>query len=136
MFDDKVTARDLDTAARTIWGEARGEDQEGRIAVAHVLLNRVRKGGWWGDTLNDVCRTKWQFSCWNEDDPNLWKIENVQYHNPDLQACLAALLVAMQSDDTTNGACHYHTKAVAPDWADTADSSMEIGNHIFLTGVK
>jgi hypothetical protein len=35
------TARDIDTLARTIWGEARNQGREGMIAVAWVIRNRV-----------------------------------------------------------------------------------------------
>lgn len=69
---DKLT--DLQVVAATLWGEARGEGVEGMIAVAHVIANRARKGGWWGSTPRDVCLKKWQFSCWNENDPNREKI--------------------------------------------------------------
>ena len=30
----------IEYMAKTVWGEARGEDKEGRIAVASVILNR------------------------------------------------------------------------------------------------
>ena len=35
----------IEYMAKTVWGEARGEDKEGRIAVASVILNR-NKVGW------------------------------------------------------------------------------------------
>ena len=59
----------IEYMAKTVWGEARGEDKEGRIAVASVILNRKNKQGWMGKTIIDVCLKKWQFSCWNENDP-------------------------------------------------------------------
>ena len=31
---------DVLLCARTVWGEARSEDQVGRRAVAHVMINR------------------------------------------------------------------------------------------------
>lgn len=65
-----LTAGDIDILARTIYGEARGEPWEGKIAVAWVVRNRAERGGWWGDTIREVCLKPWQFSCWNETDPN------------------------------------------------------------------
>ena len=35
----------VDTLARTLFGEARGEATEGKAAVANVILNRASKGG-------------------------------------------------------------------------------------------
>jgi hypothetical protein len=61
----KITHDDVDTLARTIYGEARGENMLGKRAVAHVILNRVKANSWWGKTIAGVCRYKWQFSCWN-----------------------------------------------------------------------
>ena len=66
---------DVDALARTVFGEARGECLSGQEAVASVILNRVafsgRRGGyWWGNTVYEVCHKPWQFSCWNQNDPN------------------------------------------------------------------
>lgn len=37
----------IEYMAKTVWGEARGEDKEGRIAVASVILNRkINRVGW------------------------------------------------------------------------------------------
>ena len=51
LIDDN---NEIDLLARTIWGEARGEGQTGMQAVANVIMNRVKKGGWWGATVQDV----------------------------------------------------------------------------------
>lgn len=72
--------RDTDILARTIYGEARGESISGQEAIASVILNRVafakRRGRyWWGNTIAGVCLAPWQFSCWNENDPNRKIIE-------------------------------------------------------------
>ena len=47
---------DIWVFAKTIWAEARGEPLEGQIAVANVIINRARQGGWWGDEVAKVCR--------------------------------------------------------------------------------
>ncbi len=39
-----ITPDDLITAARTVYGEARGESWEGKLAVACVIVNRLRLG--------------------------------------------------------------------------------------------
>lgn len=44
MNEDNLDMYDLEVAARTVWGEARGEPPEGRLAVARVIVNRWRAG--------------------------------------------------------------------------------------------
>ena len=137
MYSEVVSAEDLDTAARTVWGEARGEFQEGRVAVAKVIVNRSEKGGWWGDTLKRVCLKPWQFSCWNESDPNREKMISLPKTDPEYLDCLAAVAEALVSDDTSlDKFYHYHTKAISPDWADEATDRVIVGNHVFLKGIK
>jgi len=75
--------REVDVLARTIYGEARGETVRGKEAVACVIMNRVRRaqergGYWWGASVEKVCLKPWQFSCWNEHDPNREKIQQVE----------------------------------------------------------
>jgi hypothetical protein len=50
-----------------LWVEARGENIAGQIAVAWTIRNRVDDGG---EGYARVCQAKYQFSCWNSNDPN------------------------------------------------------------------
>ncbi len=52
-----------DYLIRTIAFEASGEPEEGKAAVAHVILNRKRSGRW-GDNIKDVVTHPWQFEPW------------------------------------------------------------------------
>lgn len=133
---------DFDTLARTVYGEARGESAEGRIAVAHVILNRVKVarahgGYWWGDTIAGVCRKRWQFSCWNQNDPNREKLLEVGADSVTFVGCLAAAHAALTGDvpDPTDGATHYHTQAVRPEWANGRSPVAVIGHHSFYRDV-
>ena len=134
---------ETDTLARTIFGEARGETARGKEAVAAVVMNRVRRareaGGtyWWGGTVTGVCRRPWQFACWNISDPNREKLESITAGNKTFQSCLriARRAIAGTLDDPTDGATHYHTKAVSPPWARSKAPSAEIGNHLFYNDV-
>jgi len=56
--------------ALTIYGEARGESREGKIAVGSVILERVDHRDWDGRTIKEVCLMPWQFSCFLPQDPN------------------------------------------------------------------
>ncbi len=134
---------DIDTLARTIYGEARGESVSGQEAIAEVVMNRVhfskRRGRyWWGNTVSEVCRYPWQFSCWNQEDPNYRVITRVP--DTDLIFCIckriAARAVAGTLEDKTCGATHYHTKNVRPAWSVGKIPCAEIGRHFFYNDIE
>jgi len=146
MYFKQLSGRDLDIAARTVYGEARGESFQGMKAVAWVLRNRSEidiwddgKPDWWGETLSEVCQKKWQFSCWNFNDPNRMKLLALPVTNETYKQCLRAVaevLVEPQIADATMGAFHYHAIGIHPSWASAAQPSLRMGNHIFYVGVK
>jgi spore germination cell wall hydrolase CwlJ-like protein len=129
---------EIDTIARTIWGEARGEGVAGMQAVASVILNRVavadRFGGyWWGNTILEVCHKPYQFSCWNKTDPNFRKLISVTDED---QSFAMAKRIATRAilgfvQDATYGATHYHERSILPYWAKGQTPSAVIGRHIF-----
>ena len=126
---------ELDTAARTVYGEARGEDYNGKLAVAHVMHNRVKAGGWYGGTLREVCLKPYQFSCWLTSDPNRAKLLTVDYDDKTLRECLKAVLEAQDSrDDITQGADHYLVSTLnpKPNWYEEDKVTVRVGHHTFL----
>ncbi|WP_341913694.1 cell wall hydrolase [Ferrovibrio terrae] len=142
-------ARDLDTLARTLWGEARGEGRQGMIAVAWVILNRARKPCWWSrnkgdgiedDTIEAVCRDPWQFSCWNVSDPNRAKLLAVDTADPAFRLALAVAedaLAGRLPPDPTSGACHYKVSSLPwpKDWGEPRDADFVHGHHAFYRGI-
>lgn len=133
----------IDVLARTIWGEARGESVRGKEAVAATVMNRVRQaqyrdGHWWGNSVVRVCRMPWQYSCWNENDPNRAKLLAVTKDDIAFQACLRIARRAVHSTlkDPTGGATHYHHRDLNPWWAVGRVPSAEIGNHLFYGNIS
>lgn len=128
-----MTPEDLDTMARTIWGEARGEPLEGKIGVAWVIKNRADNPGWWGDSLFSVCKTPFQFSCWNQNDPNRSKVICVHPQDEMFRECLmvAAAVVTRNYPDPTHGANHYCVKNLNPPWSVGKEPVAFLGNHKF-----
>ena len=134
-----------DVLARTMWGEARGQGDEGLAAVAHVVLNRVkiaeqRGGYWWGGDIIQVCQKPYQFSCWNRSDPNFQKLQNVDKRDKHFATCLRLArraVIGTLGHDITNGATHYHADYVQPYWAKGEEPLVVIGNHLFyrLSGI-
>ena len=133
----KFRPEELLIAAMTIWGEARGESKAGRRAVARVILNRWKAKSWYGSRLGVVCQKPWQFSCWNENDPNLEKLRKLELNrNKILRMCLIDLLEAMNEDqDPTNGATHYHNANISAPWAQGKVACAIIGHHLFYNDI-
>lgn len=129
-----MTPQDLDTMARTIWGEARGETFEGKIAVAWVIKNRADNPGWWGHEIAGVCRAPWQFSCWLENDPNRVKLLAVGASDSALKECLAVTAGVLTGiyADPTGGSNHYHTVGISPKWSVGQKPNAKIGAHLFF----
>ena len=137
-----VTAEAWEIAARTVYGEARGEPFEGQVAVAWVIRNRAERPGWWGRDVGQVCLKPSQFSCWLANDPNRDVITSVNPDNPVYRRCLgiAALVLSGDLEDPTEASTHYLTVdrpewAVAwpPKWARDMRKTVVIGGHQFLS---
>jgi len=132
-----VEPEGLDTFARTLWGEARGDGTRGMEAVAAVIMNRVRSRRY-PSKVAAVCLQKYQFSVWLEGDPNFPKMLAVTVADPNFVKARSIALRAMSGTlgDPTGGALHYYAKYIEPPyWADGATETAHIGKHIFLTGV-
>jgi len=141
--------REIDTLARTIWAEARGDGLVGMEASAAVIANRVRRARTWigrrakphplfGDgTFADACTRPRQFSCWNADDPNLPKLRAVTRDDPIFAQAIeiAERAVGGELADPTGGATHYHTISIQPEWAKGREPCKRIGHHVFYNNV-
>lgn len=133
-----VTPGDEDIVMRTIWMEARGEPYEGKLAVAHVIINRAMamRGRW--NTLAQVCLDPYQFSGWRRADPNLLPALNLRPEDLRAQDCLRAFREAIASPhDPTFGAKHYFNPKLAnPPWAIGEVPCYTCGNHVFYNTVR
>lgn len=136
--DTDVKVKAIDILARTIWGEARGENLTGKEAVANVVINRLgitrRRGKmWWGNSIEEICLKPYQFSCWNKLDPNYPKVTKVDQSDPQFAICHRIATRALNGvlPDHTFGADHYHTVSILPNWAESRASTATIGHHVF-----
>lgn len=130
---------DVDILARTVYGEARGEDFIGRRAVAHVVLNRVAAKHRSESRIAGAATEPWQFSCWNPNDPNVRRLELVTLDDAIFRQCWIAALYAIEEHnngvDPTAGALHYHTVSVDPHWAEGKTPCAAIGAHLFYNDI-
>lgn len=129
--DKEAAEHEVDTLARTLDGEARGESDEGMAAVAHVINNRSRNTGYYP---SEIARQNKQFSTWNSDDPNRERIENLPSDSEEYQRAhrIAREVLDGRSEDPTGGATHYYNPNIAnPDWSSSMQGNTAIGNHLF-----
>jgi spore germination cell wall hydrolase CwlJ-like protein len=144
--------RGVDVLARTVYGEARGESDLGRLAVAYVPCNRagiaarfVAARGYkhplYGDgSVASACQAPWQFSCWNERDPNRAKLLALDLGSEAAAPSLWAANAAIQrsAPDPSNGGTNYHTAMAPrdgidwpPSWAVGQKIVATVGAHVF-----
>lgn len=156
MTDIEIRAMldDAQTLTLTLLGEARGEEVEGRIAVASVIRNRVRDDRW-PDTFKDVCLQKLQFSCWQTiggaaNYRELMKMAERMLTNEErpLRMTFASDAIVNETRwvadgilsgvtrDRTGGANHYMTRSLwetaPPAWARGAVPTCLIQRHAFF----
>jgi hypothetical protein len=128
--------------AATAWAEARSEGEEGMRAVAHVIVNRV--GSRFGDDVQSVVHSPWQFSAWNLGDPNRPLALNPERYargginktSWERAKAIAREVLEGSSTDPTRGALFYHTRAVKPYWSRYGVGTQVIGQHIFYADVR
>jgi spore germination cell wall hydrolase CwlJ-like protein len=128
----------LDCLTLNIYHEARGEPQDGQLAVAKVVMNRVSDPRF----PNDVCGVvtdggtrepgRCQFSWWCDGksdkprDAGAWRDSR----------SLAKDVLAGKFDDPTGGALWYHADYVQPNWQMDITKGPKIGRHIFYASAK
>lgn len=112
--------------ARLVNGEARGEVYEGQVAVAAVILNRV-KSPKFPNTIAGVIYQKGQFSCVTDGQIN----EPIDENSTVYQAALEA----MNGADPTNGALYfYNPSKTSSKWLFSLKTVRTIGKHVFALG--
>ena len=114
--------------ALNIYHEARDQPFIGQVAVAQVVMNRVRDDRY----PDDVCEVVMQGPTysWKADFPVRhrcqfsWYCDGKSDKTPDQTAWEQALMIAQgvhtgNLDDFVEGATHYHATYVLPEWAES-----------------
>lgn len=119
--------------ALNIYHEARGEPDQGKIAVAHVVMNRVASARFPGTVCEvvqqggEIRRHRCQFSWWCDGR------SDAPLSEQDWQVSTEVALTVYwgRSDDPTAGALWYHADYVSPRWRRAFEEGPTIGRHIF-----
>lgn len=115
---------DKQILALTIYGEARGEPPQGKIAVGSVVLERVDHRDWDGKTIPEVCLKKYQFTCFDPRNRNYGKLLQIAENwdaaiatDPALSDCYGIALglidgtIPRTPEIAASHCCQYLTKA-------------------------
>ena len=116
-----VSNSDLYLLSCCIYGEARGESYTGKVAVAAVILNRVKSSSF-PNSISGVIYQKGAFTCVSDGQINLGTNDE----------CTRAAQDAMNGWDPTGGAIYYFNPATATSaWIWSRPQLLTIGKHIF-----
>ncbi|HHT72723.1 MAG TPA: LysM peptidoglycan-binding domain-containing protein [Firmicutes bacterium] len=117
-----VSGQDEELMARLVYAEARGEPLEGQIAVAAVVLNRLRSSKF-PNTISEVIYDPGQFT----------PVESNSLPTRVDDRCREAVRRALQGEDPTGGALFFYNPDTArnPGYWKTRPVLKQIGNHNF-----
>lgn len=126
-------AQERKCLAQTIYYEARSESRQGQMAVAEVVLNRVRHP-LYPDTICDVVfqgaerNTGCQFTFTCDGSmgraPRGWAWASAN-------RLAAHAMLGYEDGVKTGGATHYHANYVDPYWSHTLVRTGKVGTHVF-----
>lgn len=107
--------------SKLVAGEARGESYEGQVAVAAVVINRV-KDSRFPDSLEGVIYQKNAFSV----------VKNGTIYSEPTSSTYRAAQEALYGSDPTNNAIYFWNPDISTcNWINTLNPYLRIGNHVF-----
>ena len=117
----KYSSSDIYLLAKCVHAEARGEPYVGQVAVAAVILNRVKDPNF-PNTISGVIYQPWAFTAVNDGQINL---------EPN-QSAYNAATDAMNGWDPTYGCIYYYNPVTATSkWIFSRQTVITIGKHVF-----
>ena len=117
---------DIMWLAICIYHEARGEPEEGKVAVCHVILNRAYKRGL---SVKKVVLQPYQFSWANNNKrPEISNYDALEYCFIAIDRCISE----RSNGEYFDYADHYFADYIKmPKWANNMKYIKKIGQHLF-----
>ena len=132
---------EMEIVARTIYGEARSDGEEGMTAVAWVIRNRYHLGplGGFGIGWIGVCKQRNQFQCWSVPGKNQNAMLDADNTDSAFQTAVTVASAVMGGAvaDPTGGALFYYDHSIAEpaSWVKAGyRQTVVIGPFTFLRG--
>mgnify|MGYP003313393709 FL=1 len=124
--------RELKCLSEALYFEARGEQIEGQIAVADVIINRKNSSQFPGTICGVVSEgahkrhaCQFSYNC----DGKLELIYDKKTYRRIVK--LSSMILNGAFSDVTNGATFFHASEVSPSWSKKFKKTRKIGRHIF-----
>jgi cell wall hydrolase len=119
-----VTENDIDLMAQVVYAESRGEPYEGKVAVASVILNRLKNANF-PMSIDKVIKQNGAFSCVNKGSISI---------EPDEESYFAVYDALKGLDPTCKSLYFYNPEIATCNWMKNIEKSNKkvIGNHIFF----
>lgn len=115
------SSSDLNLLAKIVYAEARGEPYTGQVAIAAVVLNRVKSASF-PNTISGVIYQPYAFTAVNDGQINL---------TPNNTAYKAAQDALNGWDPTYGCLFYYNPKTATSSWIWSRKTVVTIGNHVF-----
>ena len=136
--DNTINPTQVQCLSEALYFEGRSESEEGQLAIAEVILNRVLSKSFPNTICEVVRQTKFypsggidlhscQFSYYCDGKPEDYKegkafISTVR---------LSYSIIDSDPTNLTKGATHYHSTTANPYWASSLVLTTQIGDHLF-----
>ncbi|MCE8006811.1 cell wall hydrolase [Aestuariivita sp.] len=118
--------------AEALYFEARGETVKGQFAVAEVILNRVKSARFPSSICGVINQgTGRRYQCQFTYTCDGYKDVIGEPRAFARVGKVARAIIDGANNDLTNGATHYHTTAVNPNWSRIYTRTARIGVHLF-----
>jgi len=119
-----ITDEDVYLMSQIVYAESRSEPYEGKVAVASVILNRLKSPGF-PKSVEGVIKQKGAFSC----------LKNGEIDVVPDKVSYSAVIEALKGNDPTNNAIFFYNPKIATStWMKQVSKSnvKPIGNHVFF----
>ena len=119
-----MSLSNLEALTRVVYGEARGESDKGKIAVAWTVKNRASKSG---KSIAYEATKPSQFCCYSGEMKETKAKEKCEK--------IAKETINGENTDPTGGATFFYSGDNVPSWAKDKKSCAEIGGHKFFKDI-
>jgi len=118
-----ILINELMCLSAIMFGEARGESDMGKVAVAYTAMNRKADPNY----PKDICKIMKQPAQYDF----LKKKGMPEEYQYKYLYPIAKAVMEGKIDDPTRGAKWFHTKQIKPYWIKNKEIKLAVGNHIF-----
>jgi spore germination cell wall hydrolase CwlJ-like protein len=123
VIKGKLLINELMCLSAIMFGEARGESDIGKVAVAYTAINRKADPNY----PKDICKIMKQPAQYEF----LQKKGMPEEYQYKYLYPIAKAVMEGKIDDPTRGAKWFHNKQIKPYWIKNKEVKLAVGNHIF-----